>query len=281
MSDASQSPIKMTRALQDAVNNAGSAAEVAALMHAAGIEQGVISVGRDGEFVNDQPQPQKVNRSVTVEGRTFSVEGDTQAEVDAKIAEVIRSVQPNPTEQGRRAEAAAASEEEAEAARLIALTELDLKFKRGEISAADYIEQSGAVKNYLESQGVPLEILREKIHGDQAEKQAEAAIVSSWESATQRFLKSCPDWVGGAVGENNIMVMAAKIAELGLIDAEDKFQAMVDAWNALKKTGVYYTGKASVSPDGSPGEIMQAWKNAIKLEGGDENAHFSTMFGTK
>jgi hypothetical protein len=60
----------------------------------------------------------------------------------------------------------------------IAKVELDLKFKRGEISTAEYLEQSGAIDSYLESQGIPLVDLQASV----AEKQNQR-IAQSWEQA--------------------------------------------------------------------------------------------------
>ena len=99
--------------------------------------------------------------------------------------------------------------------------ELELKFKRGEVSSDEYLAQSGAVKNYLEAQGVPLDELRDRLQEDRHREYE-----GSWATATTEFLQSGNDWPGG---ERNKQILGMKIQELGLLNAEDKTAALNQA----------------------------------------------------
>jgi hypothetical protein len=120
----------------------------------------------------------------------------------------------------------------------VAKVELDLKFKRGEISTAEYLEQSGAVAEYLEKQGVPLEDLRAA-----AQERAGARFEKSWADATTEFLNGPAgnDWPGGT---KNLELIGLKLAALGLTEAEDKVAALAQAYAELKASGELHKNPA-------------------------------------
>jgi hypothetical protein len=167
--------------------------------------------------------------------------------------------------------------------------DLERRYKRNEISTQEYLDQSGAVKDYLEKQGVPIEELRETV-----EEKRNQQFTQSWTDATTTFLASNSEWPGG---EKNKTILGLKIQELGLIDAEDKVSAISQAFNAMKKDGLIFandeptTDKARTrGPDGrfasaapsyldraTPQEILEAYKNGRDPQA--VNAEFSTLFG--
>jgi hypothetical protein len=92
-------------------------------------------------------------------------------------------------------------------------TELELKFKRGEITSDQYLRESGAVDRVL----------------DQRE-------VQSWSDATTEATAEggpLEDWPGSPDGVL-LERLGKKIEELGLENAQNKVSALAEAWSALR-----------------------------------------------
>jgi hypothetical protein len=148
-------------------------------------------------------------------------------------------------------------------------SELELKFRRGEISVKEYIEQSGAVTEFLESQGVPLDELREVAGLRQAH-----AFEQDWVAATETFLAGPGgDWPGGNANKTNLQ---NALVALGLMDADDKVGALVQAYEYMKQNNALIPyEQANVSAaiqkelaTASPQELIDAWKTQY-ASGGD------------
>jgi hypothetical protein len=187
----------------------------------------------------------KFERTENIGGRDFEFVADSQAELDQMIinayrvaytvredapaSAVVPEVDPNVLAQQLA---------DKEAADIARQAELELKFKRGELSASDYLEQSGAVAAYLEKQGVPLAELKASL-----EQNRGASFERSWADSTSDFLKSPAgaDWPGG---EKNKNLLGLKIAELGLVEASDKTAAIAQAWANMKSTGMFFQSEA-------------------------------------
>jgi hypothetical protein len=90
---------------------------------------------------------------------------------------------------------------------IAAKVELELRFKRGDIDAATYLAESGAIDQYLASQGITLQDLKQN-----ADKNYEA----NWEASTTTFLSRHPEWVGG---QENLQRMGETLSSLGLTDS--------------------------------------------------------------
>jgi hypothetical protein len=173
-----------------------------------------------------------ITRVENIGGQDMEFSGKDDAEIDRlvlnayKVAFAVRkdSVAEPPVDPAVAAKAAA----DAAAAKEAAKAELELKFKRGEIPVSDYIKQSGAMDEYLASQGIALEDLKESVEKVRNEKD-----VQSWESATQAFLQGPgADWPGGEV---NKTILGLKIAELDLTNATDKVAALTAAYASMKQ----------------------------------------------
>jgi hypothetical protein len=144
-----------------------------------------------------------------------------------------------------------------------ARVDLELKFKRGEIGAKEFIEQSGAVKEYLTQQGVDLESLREatNTHFEQ-----------SWAAATDEFLNS-PEgssWPGAG----NLQVIQNLLTANHLEDAEDKVGALKACFQHMKENDLVQenpelTRTTKISQANSVDEIREALGRP----------DFSTIFG--
>jgi hypothetical protein len=180
---------------------------------------------------------QTFTRDEVIGGKTFHFESSTEGELDRQILNaykvaynVQQPVAPvavvDPAIAIQAAEAAA-----------IARTELERKFRGGEVTAADYIEQTGALDEYLVKRGINPTALKE-IVDENATTKALAVSHRSWEVASETFRNTVgADWPGG---ERNRELLGDKLAALGLIDAEDKVAAMGQAWAAMKKSHSYF-----------------------------------------
>jgi trimeric autotransporter adhesin len=188
--------------------------------------------------------PATVSRKVVIAGKEFDFEAGSELELERMINVAFQTAyevgtRETPVDPAVAAKAAA----DKAAADTAARTELDLKFKRGEISTTDYLEQSGAFAEYMAKNGVPLNELKAQV-----EQGRTAQFTNSWAAATDTFLNSPAgaDWPGG---DANKEILGLKLAELGLIDAEDKVGALTKAYNELKGRGVLHPYVPPVQAD--------------------------------
>jgi hypothetical protein len=199
-------------------------------------------------------EPAGFSRTETIGGREFTFEATSEIELERtinnayKVAYAVQqteSVTPIVTIDP----AVAAAEAETQA---LAKADLELKFKRGDISAADYIEQSGAVKDYLERQGVPVEALKATLEKSQLDQETQ-----SWADATQVFLHgpAGSDWPGG---DKNLELIGLKLQSLGLVDAHDKVAALAQAYNSLKSTGMIFPTEVTTTAQPAAPAIVTA-----------------------
>jgi hypothetical protein len=182
----------------------------------------------------------RFKRVETIGGREFAFEADSELELANiinnayRVAYAVQTPEPQVVEPVVDPAVAAKAAEDA----AVAKVELELKFKRGDISAADYIEQSGAMADYLAKQGVPLDALRNAVARNQ-----DAAEEQSWEQATQIFLNSPAGetWPGG---QKNLALIGTTLLALGLENATDKVAAYAQAYEQMKATGMIFPGEA-------------------------------------
>lgn len=174
-------------------------------------------------------------RDVVIGGKTFMFEAASELELERMVNVALQTAASVGTREVEVDPAVAAkSAADKATADAAARTELDLKFKRGEVSTTEYLEQSGAFAEYMERQGVPLSELKAQV-----EQGRTTQFQNSWSTATEKFLNSPggSDWPGG---DANKEILGLKLVELGLLDAEDKVAALTTAYNELKGRGVLH-----------------------------------------
>jgi hypothetical protein len=238
-------PLKLTPG-QEAHINTLSPDSISAYIHGLEVDAGLrVRDAWNPEIIHlaeqpaETPAPAATPVSVSVGGMTFS---GSQQEVDAQMLAYFRAASArgeltttNDTtprdEKGRFArEPQHPNTDEGTRAADKAL--LELKYKRGEIDTASYIQQSGALDDYLQQVGVDVQGFKQ----NQRE-------VQNWASATQEFLAGPlgADWPGG--GPEVIEAIGQKISELGLENspsaaslrkAWDSLQADADAFAAVQ-----------------------------------------------
>jgi hypothetical protein len=187
----------------------------------------------------DANAPKVFTRTETINGREFIFEAESELELERTVNNALRvgMMVQQPTEQPTvvvedpgAARAAAAEAATAAAEQAAANAELELKFKRGEIDVKTYLEQSGAVRDYLAQQGIPIDDLKASVEQTQSKTYEQ-----SWADATEEFLNGPygSDWPGG---DQNREILGMKLVQLGLEDAPDKVQALAQAYAALKSS---------------------------------------------
>jgi hypothetical protein len=247
VSDISPSAIKVTPALEEALKNA-DASQIATIMQQARLDQNLVRPDWDPSFlipVEPSAAPRKFARSITVDGQKRIVESDSELELERSIGDYFRALQgaqeTNPArqqqqtiEQPRNERGEFVSAKDADRANqleIVRRTELGLKFRRGEIDPATYLEESGAVADYLAKQGVPLEELKAQV----AEKQSER-FTQSWADATDEFLRSPAgaDWPGGANREilGNLLAANPELIE------QPSVETLSAVWEHMKTHGL-------------------------------------------
>jgi hypothetical protein len=300
MSDISPSTITTDKKLDEEINQATSQAEIQALIRNAAIEQGVVRPDLyDPNVLNEIPAAEKAapatpansfTRAEVIGGREFTFTADTDLELANMIGQaykVAEAVRPSETdERGSRffkPEPTGISEE--------TKADLLLRFQLGQLSAADYVEQSGEISAYLERKGISggLDAVQEVV----AKKYEQ-----SWQDATGEFLKNS-DWPGG---QRNLKVIGLTIQNLGLTDAEDKVGALTAAYNEMKRNGTIFTETpapaatvdpketvdqwkksqaATVDPKATPQEIVDQWKESQSAAGKNPDEAFSSLFSRR
>ncbi|MFZ0977888.1 MAG: hypothetical protein WAN23_00680 [Candidatus Acidiferrales bacterium] len=247
MSDISPSRIgeDFPEEFKKAVDACETPDEVAALMRAAAIQVGVVKPDAlNPTVLHEVPvsqvaQPRSFAKTLVINGQKHVVEATTeQGLVDAELAymreifgqtaehdepakEVFTNVVYDPvskryrgpdglflTDEQARQMLAQTQTDGVEAARQ---ADLELKFKRGEISAAQYIEASGVIDTI-----------------------ANKRVEQSWAAATQEFLNSDfgADWAGG---DANVERMGKMLKKMGLTESEDKVAALAAAYQAMQE----------------------------------------------
>jgi hypothetical protein len=207
MSDISPSSIRTDAALEESLKNASTPDEMKAILADAAVRQGLVTRDYYDPSVlipaDRTAAPKTFAKSITVEGgKKLFFEGDDEADVERRISTYLQSqmrpVETKPEVQPRDAKVQFTRVDDP-----VAKAELELQFKRGELTTADYLAQSGAIDEYFAAQGVSIDELKASV-----EQKRNENVEHSWKSVTQEFLNSPAgsDWPGGpenlkAIGE--------------------------------------------------------------------------------
>jgi hypothetical protein len=274
--------IKADGAFQNDVSRASSVEDIVRASQALRERaQGVVFDPSSGQYVaasapSAASATREFTKSVEIGGREFTFTASNEAEMAALISNaqlVAENVTaPVRDENGRfvARNGEPVDDGGAEAARQ---TELELKFRRGELSIKEYLAESGAVGSYLEDAGVSMEDLRASA------QQRDAAIYEQdWQTATAAFLAGPgAEWPGGNANKTNLQ---NALVALDLMDADDKVGALVKAYEYMKENNAlipYEQTTSAVSAaiskeleTASPEQLLQIWKD--QYAGGNAEA---------
>jgi hypothetical protein len=175
------SAIHVNKTLEEKIAAATSQAEIETLMHEAALAQHLVAPDLFDETVLHPTNvaPQILEKTISVNGQTHTIRGASEGELAHNEAALFRNLfahkpdaaEPPRDERGRFVPAEPEPQSADEVARN---AELELAFKRGDITAAQYIEKSGVVDAAIERRE------NAKISGD----------TLLWKSATDSFLQS-------------------------------------------------------------------------------------------
>lgn len=253
-------PVNETEALNKAVAGATSTEDIRAAIMAEATTQTTESDRLAAEQVAAEtarvaaaataPEADKPFTCIeNIGGKDFEFSAGSQAELDREVANAYRiayAVQPTntpaePTVDPAVAAAEAQAAADAEVARKAAL---EVQFRNGTITTAEYLEQSGALADVLTSKGISIDSLKKAVDAG-SNKEYE----QSWADAVPEFLNSPAgrDWPGG---QKNLKQIGEKLILLGLEDAPDKIAALAQAYDALKAEDRLFP------PDEVPAEVV-------------------------
>lgn len=212
------SPIKLTPEQEAEVMQLTSVEQISQYMRDAALEQGLVNQleGAHPGVLVDVPtsqRPPQVSAKIGDETFTGTAEQVQKAVSDfltTKNAERVAAPnEPARDPQTGRYTNDQGRHDETEATHVAAAAELELRWKRGEITGAEYLEKSGAMDQYLAARGID-------VAAHQAQLQDGQKYEQSWADAAKAWLGQHPDWEGGEVRKAEV---AKRIQALGLDDS--------------------------------------------------------------
>lgn len=203
--------------LEKAIASATSVSEIQNLLHEAAVSQHLVErdpLDRDGKdwfshhVVEPGTAPRSFAKTFVVDGKKYILECDTEAGLAHEELVLMRQLfgGANTTdaardERGRFVAQPTQEESDAAATETARLADLQLKFQLGQLDAASYIRESGAINTYLAEQGIAVEDLKAA-----AQEKQEARDEKSWAQASEEFRNSPvgANWPGGLVNQKRI-----------------------------------------------------------------------------
>jgi hypothetical protein len=208
------SAIRLTPDLQERIGNA-SPDEIKSILANAALSQGLVTVDPFNPGVLHPTElskaaPQKFSKYVTINSTKYLLEGGSPEELahaETSLYEQVLGQGDNGQQRdpvtGRFVAEPTAAEKAAQELAVINRADLELAFKRGDITAEAYLEQSGAVATYLQNHGVSPDALVAV---------TDLVYQNTWSQATEQFLNSDAgnDWPGG---QTNMELMGRILEE--------------------------------------------------------------------
>jgi hypothetical protein len=232
------SAIRMTAQLQEEISKA-SPDEIKAIFGRAALEQGLV----ERDSMNPQlfhataladHAPQKFSKYVTINSTKYLLEGGSPEELahaETSLYEQVLGQGDNGQArdaQGRFVAEPTAAEKAAQELEVANRAELELKFKRGDITAEAYLEQSGAINTYLTEHGILPEALTAV---------SDLVTQNTWAAATEQFLNSeaGADWPGGA---DNLALVTQILEQSPELMNQPPAEALATVWQYIKENNL-------------------------------------------
>lgn len=237
MSDANLYNEKLPASIEERISHAQRGDDISEIIKQYWVEQGRLTRDNDPSILHEvlTPQPRSFAKTIIVNGEKHVIEAATEAGLQQAELDFFRTqfqpqeqqTQPTPQRQttqprgddGRFVSTEEQAEIEQSAIAAANRTDLELRFKRGEISTEDYLAASGAVENHLKNvYGVDPSALA---------RIGEQQFVQDWQSATAAFVQNHQDWIGGA---KNTEILGELMLKAGYDDTPDKLAALESAY---------------------------------------------------
>ncbi len=218
------SAIRITPALEKEISEA-LPDQIKLIMARAAIEQQLVTPDQYNPSLLHPTEladhaPRKFAKHVTLNGTKYLLEGGSPEELanaeTSLYQQVLEQSAEPPAGQHRDAQGRFVSDDTGETPQEKAAreqeaanrAELELAWKRGDITAEQYLEQSGAIGTYLENHGVSPDALVAV---------TELVTHNTWAACTEAFLNS-PEGESWPGGEENKNILAALLEENGMIE---------------------------------------------------------------
>jgi hypothetical protein len=220
------SAIKMSHDLEKRISSCSSAEQIGELLREAAKNQGLVrsDIFNPDVLIPIEPSGamQQLEKTIVVDGVSHVIRGKNEGELAHGEAALFRNLfaqKPVVTEQPRDTQGRFLSAEpEPQSAEEVARNaELEMQFRFGNISAADYLEKSGAIEKYE--------------HRRENEKLS--ANTLSWKQATDEFIHSeaARNYPGG---EDYLRRMYDVLLENGWEDSPTA-ETLASAWQILQR----------------------------------------------
>jgi hypothetical protein len=281
MSDISKSAIQTDEQFEAEVAKM-SFEQIKVAMAERAVQQGLAARDHyDPNVLVAQERPATFVKAVIVDGQTHEFTGATEQEAADALTAFYRSHFAGQEKTGSRWFTKQTTEQTTEerprdeetgrfTARVeldpVAKSELELKFKRGEISTADYLAQSGAIEEHLESKGISVESLKEASLQNYHK---------SWADATAEFLQSeaGSTWPGG---DENRNIAARLMSENGLTN-QPSVETLTRVFQHMKEHDLLVenpemTARANISSAKTVEEVRMA---ALASQGRSSSSMFN------
>src|SRR5579871_187385 len=250
MSQDAMKQMQADKALVRDLEKATTPEEIRDLLHAAVDRSGIAA--RDevtGQFVRRDPltpaaqtvhadEPKQITKVEKIGGRDITFTG-TELEVAQQITaayRVVEALTPAPEPQVRITQQKTKAEIERE---ISDRAELDLQFRRGQLTTEEYLTRTNAVGEFLAQRGFDLEAA------------AKAQYEKSWAEATEEFLHNTEEGQSWKGGQRNLQQIGTIILAHGWDNAADKVAALRAAAKEMREKGLEFDG------DVSPEEIIK------------------------
>jgi hypothetical protein len=225
------SAIRVSKTLEEKIAAATSQAEIETLMHDAARAQQLVRPDLFDETIlipvdpsERSAAPQRFTKTVTIDGTFHTINGNSAEDLSAAEVALYREVFSQPSDATNRTEPARdsqtgrflpAPEPEQSDADLARETALEIQFRNGSITMAEFIEKSGAIERY------------------EARRETQQ-IIGGWQESVSEFLNSPAgaDWPGGTdmmkrIGE----VLQEKMG----VEREPSAENLARAWAIIKQ----------------------------------------------
>jgi hypothetical protein len=125
----------------------------------------------NGRFVAAQ-QEAELKRTVTINGKQLEFTDSSEAGLANQISQAQELAKLFTA--GADAARTNTVRPETDEQRVMRQTELELQFKRGQISTQEYLEKSGAIAEFMESHGAPLDQIVQTVQEAQAQQETQS-----------------------------------------------------------------------------------------------------------
>jgi hypothetical protein len=280
VSDISPSSIKTDAEFEKAVSECTDIESIKKLMHERELQQGLV---RQDPFnaevlhpVEQSAVPQKVSETITYgNGQTKTFVGDSADDLQKQQIAFFRSLetaavaaQPR-DDAGRFTPADQGKLDEAAQLEIVRKSNLELAFKRGELSTADYLNQSGALAEAIGKHNETV----------QTQQAADEKVVTDWQQAVEEFKHSeaGADWI--PCKENTETISDV----LRQMDAQDSPNAehLKRAWKCMKEQSLFVeTADSKMQKALASAQSPEEIRDALGMNDRDR-ARSSGFFGSR